>query len=49
MYVIYQRISDKTGQVQEVIFIPTPADKNREGIEIDAPMIYPEIHPKFDT
>ncbi|MGE7827847.1 hypothetical protein [Paenibacillus sp. NPDC093718] len=47
MYVIYQRISDKTGQVQEVIFIPTPADNNREGIEIDAPMIYPEIIPNL--
>lgn len=49
MYVIYQKVSDQTGQVQEVIFIPTPSDKNREGVEIDAPMIYPETIPGMES
>lgn len=45
MYVIYDKVSDKSGQVREVIFIPTADDYKREGVSIDKPMIQPENVP----
>lgn len=49
MYVIYEKASDKSGQVLEVIFIPTAEDYTREGVSIDKPMISPENIPGMES
>ncbi|KKO50976.1 hypothetical protein [Paenibacillus sp. DMB20] len=46
MYIIYQKVAETTGRVQEVIFFPTEADKTRPGRDIgDKPMVYPDNIP----
>lgn len=45
MYVTYEKVSDKSGRVSEIIFMPTTADLAREGVSIDAPITKPENVP----
>ncbi|MBE9913368.1 hypothetical protein G8C92_04830 [Paenibacillus donghaensis] len=46
MYIVYDKKSETSGQVNEVIFIPTANDKTRPGRDIgNKPMIYPENIP----
>ncbi|MGG3307441.1 hypothetical protein ABER23_08435 [Paenibacillus lautus] len=46
MYIIFQKVSETSGQVQEVIFFPTDSDKTRPGRDIgDKPMVHPDNIP----
>lgn len=50
MYVIYQEVSQTTGKVSEIIFIPSATDKERGGRDIeDGLMIYPENVPGMES
>lgn len=50
MYVIYQEVSQTTGKVSEIIFIPSVTDKERGGRDIeDGLMIYPENVPGMES
>lgn len=50
MYVIYQEVTQTTGKVSEIIFVPSAADMKRGGREIeDGSMVYPVNIPGMES